>query len=57
MMETVWICEKHFKELCEKLDDKVIIMPIYNILRDKCGVANCTETGDHLIYQSDIAKL
>ncbi len=56
-METVWICEEHYRELYLKLGGNVITMPIYNILRDKCEVENCSETADHMIYESDMKKL
>ena len=34
-IKDAWICEKHYKELCDKLGHEVPIMPIYNILLNK----------------------
>jgi hypothetical protein len=53
MTTTVWFCEKHYNELCEKAGYEVPVLAIYNIFRDKCANLDCDEDADHLIERTN----
>jgi transposase len=43
----IWVCEKHYNEICNLYGGDYPIMPVYNVEQKKCHY--CNETGEHLI--------
>jgi hypothetical protein len=53
-MKTLWLCEKHYQELCKKVGYEVAIYTIYNAFRNKCQADGCEEIAKHLV--DDLVK-